>query len=315
MARRGFLPRAHEHDPSGRGGQRLPNRAQQVRAAAQTPNLTEEWRRQNRYDRRARLVGHEPLTMTGTVRLTFEPVDGQPLTFAPGQFIGITDGQGRARRRRSPYCLASDPRDDGRFELLVRVVPEGPMSQVLAELAPGDEIEFRGPLGRAMQPKQADTDVVLLATGVGIGPLLPVARQLLEETPHRSVTLYWGLRLRDDICLVSELDDLAARSGGSFSYAITLSQPDRDWHGLCGRITESVPGLLSTIRDKSYVLVGNGAMITEMAEALTALGVEETHLHREHYFNGRHQPHPDTVKEIRRRFVATDARPAPFVLA
>lgn len=309
------MPRAHDHGPSGRGGQRRPNRAQQVRVGAQTPELTEEWRRQNRYDRRARLVRNEPLTSTGTVRLTFEPVDGQPLSFTPGQFIGITDGQGLARRRRSPYCLTSDPWDDGRFELLVRVVPEGPMSQVLAELAPGDEIEFRGPLGRAMQPKQADTDVVLLATGVGVGPLLPMARQLLEESPHRSVTLYWGLRLREDICLLSELDDLASRSGESFSYAITLSEPDSDWHGLCGRITESVPGLLSTIRDKSYILVGNGAMISEMFEALTALGVAQPNLHREHYFNGRHKPHPDTVKEISQRFVATDAQPAPFVLA
>lgn len=272
-------------------------------------HLSEEWRRQSRYDRQARIVDNEALTSTGTVRLTFEPLDGQPLRFAPGQFIGITDGRpGITRRRRSPYCLTSSPHETGAFQLLVRQVPEGPLSQHLADLQPGEEIEFRGPLGRAMRPKRADTDVVLLATGVGVGPLMPVAEELLERYPERNVTIYWGLRLREDVCLEGELDELVARAPDRLAYHVSLSQPDDGSAGLRGRLTESVPPLLSTIRDKSYVLVGNGAMIAEMTAALSDLGVPETQMHTEHYFNGRHEPALQTVEEIRNRFVAGDAR-------
>lgn len=262
-------------------------------------------RRIDRYDRRARLTAIETLTTTGTVRLEFQVIDDQPFQYEPGYFVGITaevEGHGR---RRSPYCIVSAPGGDRTFRLLVRFVPEGPLSIYLASLHVGDVIPFRGPSGRSMVPKEGDEELILLATGVGVGVLMALVEHLAATGVERQVSLYWGLRLVDDICLVDELEELTRRYP-SFRWQISLSQPPPDWTGLRGRLTESVPPLLPTLGGKRYVLVGNGAMIEELAVALSDLGVDGSFIHEEVYFNVRHRPDPRVLSEIRARFVASD---------
>ena len=261
--------------------------------------------RADQYDRRAVLTAVEPLTPTGTVRLTFDVVDEYPFNYKPGYFIGIRTeipGQGL---RRSPYCILSPP-DGGRsFRLLVRLVPEGPVSCYLANLGLGDEISFRGPSGRSMIPKEEGTELILLATGVGIGPLLGLSQHLLPQGFERPVRLYWGLRLVDDICLLDELDELAS-TYPNFRYSISLSQPPADWPGLRGRLTETVPPTLAALAGKHFYLVGNGAMIEELGTALSDMGVDPRLVHCETYFNVRFRATDCGLAAIRDRFVAHD---------
>lgn len=264
--------------------------------------------RSDRYDRRAQLIAYEPLTPTGTVRLTFAVTDDHAFGFRPGYFVGIRTEVPDVGMRRSPYCIISPP-DGGRtFQLLVRLVPEGPVSCYLAAMSVGDRITFRGPSGRSMLPREDDTELVLLATGVGIGPLLALSKVLLSEGFDRPIRLYWGLRLADDICLLDELDDLAAHYP-AFTYQISLSRPPTRWGGLRGRLTESVPPLLPTLGNKHFYLVGNGAMIEEMGSVLSDLGVDEVLIHGETYFNVKYRADPRTLAEIRCRFVASDLFP------
>lgn len=260
--------------------------------------------RSDLYDRRARLTAWERLTATGTVRLTFDVVDEHPFGFHPGYFVGIRTEVPGDGLRRSPYCIISAP-DGGRtFQLLVRLVPEGPVSLYLTALSVGDEITFRGPSGRSMVPKEGGTELVLMATGVGIGPFLGLVRHLASEGFDRPIRLYWGLRLAEDVCLAQELDDLTAAA--DFRYRISLSQPPAGWTGLRGRLTQTVPPLLDTLGDKHFYLVGNGAMVEEMDACLSDLGVDELRIHHETYFNVRYRPEPRALAEIRSRFVARD---------
>jgi len=91
-------------------------------------------RRVDRYDRRARVTAYEELTETGTVRISFRVTDDQPFDFRPGYFVGIQADIPGVGPRRSPYCIVSFPNPERTFELLVRLVPEGPLSYYLASL-------------------------------------------------------------------------------------------------------------------------------------------------------------------------------------
>lgn len=270
------------------------------------PDVAEHKRRWSdfhRYPRRAGVDEVRHLTDTGTITVALRDADGQGLAFEPGQFIGFAvniDGKLHTR----PYCLVSAPGDWPRLRLLVRLIPGGPFSQTLRELAPGDVLAFRGPLGRSMVP-QGPGPQVLIATGVGVGPHLGLVRHLLQRGDDRPVRLYWGLRLAADVCLTDELDALA-RDHPDFTYHISLSQPPPGWDGLVGRVTESVPPLLESLSDRHFVLCGNGAMIAELHAALYEAGVSRQHLHREFYFNTRHRPDEGTVAAIRARFAAAD---------
>jgi ferredoxin-NADP reductase len=261
--------------------------------------------RVDRYDRRAEVTAYETLTPTGTVRISFRVVDRQPFTFKPGQFVGIQADVPGFGLRKTPYCIITPPNDDRTFQLLVRLVPEGPISYYLGSLRVGDVIAFRGPTGRSMVPKEEHSELVLLATGVGVGPFVGLVRYLVSEGFDRRIRLFWGLRLVEDICLVPELEEIA-RTYDRFSYHITLSQPPDHWTGLRGRLTETVPPRLERLGDKHFYLVGNGAMIEEISSVLSDLGVDKLLIHQEAYFNGKYKADQQTLATIRSRFVATD---------
>lgn len=267
------------------------------------------WNKVSRYDRRARIVTVERLTTTGTVKITMDVADGRPFVFTPGHWIGVeaeVDGLGA---RHSPYCIFSAPEGGERFDILLRVFREGPLAHHLASLRPGDQVRFRGPSGRSMLPRAPMTDLILLATGVGISPLHALCRHLLDRGDERRIRLYWGLRSTDDICLLDQLDALA-NGHRDFRYQISLSQPPPGWPQLQGRVTESVPPLLEKLDGQNFILTGNGAMIEEMEVALSSLGVDRSFIHGERFFNVRHVPEPATIAAILSRFVAHDLRPA-----
>jgi len=257
------------------------------------------------YDRRAELIERTPLSSTGTVRLTFEVVDGRPFVFFPGYFVSVESEIPGVGYRHSPYCILSRPGEAPVFELIVRLVDGGERSAYLGSLEIGDLLAFRGPGGHSMLPRNPGLDLVLLATGVGIGPLLSLSGELLAAGFRPDIRLFWGLRLLEDICLVDELEALAA-DHPNFTYRITLSQPAAGWTGLRGRLTETVPALLGTLGTSDYRLVGNGAMTEEMATALGNMGVGKEAIYREAYFNGRHRPDRATMDAIHARFVASD---------
>jgi len=262
--------------------------------------------RVDRYGRRAEVTAYEPLTPTGTVRISFRVIDEQPFDFKPGHFVGIQADIEGYGIRKTPYCIVSAPNQERTFQLLVRLVPEGPLSYHLGALKVGDVISFRGPVGRSMVPKEeAENDLILIATGVGIGPFLSFAQYLRSIGLERPIRLFWGLRLAEDICLLDELEDLV-RTSADFSYQISLSEPPESWEGLRGRVTESVPPLLSTLGGKHYYLVGNGAMIEEMSEALSDLGVFKTLIYEEHFFNTKYKADEAALEKIRKAFVARD---------
>jgi len=140
--------------------------------------VDDHWFSSSRFTRRARVVATDVLTSTGTLRLGLEVTDGRPFDFAPGQFVGVEAHYAGRGFRRSPYCIMSDPADAPRFDVLVRIVPTGPLSLYLADVRPGDDVVFRGPTGRSMVPHHPDRELVLVATGTGVAPGLSLARFL-----------------------------------------------------------------------------------------------------------------------------------------
>ncbi|MGH9076536.1 MAG: ferredoxin--NADP reductase [Acidimicrobiales bacterium] len=264
-----------------------------------------EWERTSRFGRRARIDEVEWLTGTGTVRIALQVVDGGAFDYFPGHFVAVREEVPGYGPMRSPYCLFSPPAGDGRFEILVRVFPEGPLASHLASARPGTVVRFRGPSGRSMLPSDPDADLVMMATGVGISPLRSLCHALVTGGHRGRLRLYWGLRLTDDICLTDDLDDLVARHP-DFAYQISLSRPPPAWPGLRGRLGESVPPLLDTLGRRRYYLTGNGAMVEEMEVALTTLGVDRTSIHEERFFNVRHRADPAVVEAIVSRCGAHD---------
>jgi NAD(P)H-flavin reductase len=124
-----------------------------------------------------------------TATLTLEPVDGAPLTFAPGQFtmLGLL-GVGEV-----PISISGDP---GGALLLHTIRDVGGVTHALVEAQVGDLLEVRGPYGTGWGVEQGrGGDVVIVAGGIGLAPLRPaVLRLLAERERYGRVALLCGAR-------------------------------------------------------------------------------------------------------------------------
>jgi ferredoxin-NADP reductase len=114
---------------------------------------------------------------TATARtITFELPDWPGHVAGQRVDVRVTAADGYAAVRS--YSIASAPREDGRLELSVERLPDGEVSPYLTqELAVGDRVELRGPIGGwFVWHKEQTAPIQLIAGGSGIVPLMAMIR-------------------------------------------------------------------------------------------------------------------------------------------
>ncbi|KOV92096.1 MULTISPECIES: ferredoxin reductase [unclassified Streptomyces] len=118
--------------------------------------------------------------------------------------VRLTAEDGYSTQRS--YSIASAP-DGQRLELTVQRLPHGEVSPYLVdELAPGDQIELRGPVGGWFVWEQTQTEPVLLvAGGSGLVPLMCMIRARSAAGSRVPFRLLYSVRAPDDLLYRSEL--------------------------------------------------------------------------------------------------------------
>lgn len=106
--------------------------------------------------------------------------DAPAIAARPGQFFHIlctAGGEGPFLRR--PMSVFGTDRKAGRVEFLYHVTGRG--TRVLATLEPGDTISIVGPLGVGFRLDPAWRRILVLARGVGLATLAPVAAWAADQ--------------------------------------------------------------------------------------------------------------------------------------
>lgn len=115
----------------------------------------------------------------------------------PGQFVMVRcaeEGSYDPLLRR-PLALHRLDRAQGAVELLVRVVGRG--TAWLAVRRPGDALDVLGPLGKGFTIDRKTRNLLLVAGGMGIAPLLAAADEGLAR--GCAVTLVLGARTQSEL--------------------------------------------------------------------------------------------------------------------
>lgn len=165
--------------------------------------------------------------------------------FRPGQYALLYPRGVSGARAYSMSHVAGDEGSGEAWRFIVRRMPGGQGSGALFDrLALGEHIDIDGPYGHAgLRP--GTRDVVCIAGGSGLGPMLSVARGVLADGGTRRVHFFLGLRTQDDLGAATELDALV----GPRLRAITvLSAPSASpalpassaWSGPTGFVHETV---------------------------------------------------------------------------
>ncbi|MCX5436693.1 FAD-binding oxidoreductase [Streptomyces sp. NBC_00063] len=108
------------------------------------------------------------------------------LPYRPGQFMTVRLPGGGARC----YSLASSPHTGEPMKVTVKRVAGGVGSGWICDsVAPGDELEVLPPAG-TFTPPGLDGDVLLVAGGSGITPVVSIAKSALAAGRGRVALLY-----------------------------------------------------------------------------------------------------------------------------
>ena len=166
------------------------------------------------------------------VRVELRLPPRSPFKFLAGQYLDVTSPAGV---RRS-YSIASAAATPERVELQIRRVDGGQLSAYWFEQAKANDLlRFNGPRGTFFLRPVAGLDLIFLATGTGIAPILSMLKQLATApaaAQPRSVTLYWGGRHRED----HYLDPSPALPG--LRYVPVMSRGDVAWAGARGHVQD-----------------------------------------------------------------------------
>ncbi|GHG08948.1 2Fe-2S iron-sulfur cluster-binding protein [Streptomyces zaomyceticus] len=195
-----------------------------------------------------RVVDETPSTRTFRLRRP----DGADLPpFLAGQYVGVfADGTNR------PYAISSSPADLRHYDLTVRRVPGGRISNHLLDtLAAGRAVTTTGPQGTFHHnPLFHGEDVVFLAGGSGVVPATSMIREIADRGLDRRFHLLYGSRSLDDILFRAELDVLAADHPHIRVHHV-LQHPDPRWSGPTGLLTAELVTELAGPLDGRMVYV------------------------------------------------------------
>jgi len=146
------------------------------------------------------LVRQQRLESDGVLSLTLEHPDGAALAdWEPGAHIDIVLPSGTVRQ----YSLCGDPEDKTAYRIAVLREDEGRggSKEIHDSVRVGDLLAVRGPRNHfALEPA---SHYLLIAGGIGITPILAMARQLARENANWSA-LYGG-RSRATMAFVEEI--------------------------------------------------------------------------------------------------------------
>lgn len=237
------------------------------------------------------------------------PADGAGIpTFRAGQHIPLRlhiPGQPHPLIRT--YSLSRAPSDG---VLRISVKRDGIVSTYLHEqLAVGDMIEARAPLGQFVLDDEQRRPVVLLGAGVGASPLLAMLREAVQQNGRRrrSLTVWWIQSARNlaELAFRDELRELQQRVGDSIHLVRVLSRPevearDSGAFELDGRIDIALLKALLPFDDYDFYLCGPGSFTQDLYDGLRALNISDQRIHAESFGPSSlcrrpDQAHPDVV--------------------
>jgi NAD(P)H-flavin reductase len=202
-----------------------------------------------------------------TVTLWLDPLDGEPLAFAAGQFTMLQAfGVGEV-----PISISGDPGDPRVLEHTIRDV--GGVTSTLVRARAGDVLGVRGPYGVGWGVRDgAGGDVVVVAGGIGLAPLRPALLELLAgRGQFRRVVLVYGARSPAEVLYPAELASWAERA--DIDVAVTVDHAPAGYGGQVGLVTEPLARVGLDPGRTLALVCGPEVMIRHVADDLVRLGV------------------------------------------
>jgi predicted ferric reductase len=216
--------------------------------------------------------------------LSLAPPEGESIpAFHPGQFHFLTLHRGRGLpEEEHHWTISSSPYGQGTVSSTIKAV--GDFTETVKETRPGDTATVHGPFGRfsyALHPE--DRDLVFLAGGIGITPLMSMIRHMRDIRDDRSVLLLYANRREEQIVFRNELDEIQAGGYPNLRVEHVLSRPSSSWTGETGHLDRSKLEKHCTggTAGRAFYVCGPPGMVRALLGSLRSMGVPDSRIRLE----------------------------------
>ena len=211
-----------------------------------------------------------------TFRLVLPDSAHLPFEHLPGQFLNLTleiDG----RKVRRSYTIASSPTQTGYCELTVKREEQGLASRHLHDrIREGHLLDVTAPAGKFTFTGEESQEIVMIAGGVGITPLMAKLRYLTDRAWQGQIRLLFSVKTARDFIFRDELHALQQRFANLHVTVTATRETDPAWQGERGRISPELLRRVIPNLDTSRVhLCGPTEMTSPVIEMLQQLGMSD----------------------------------------
>jgi toluene monooxygenase electron transfer component len=211
----------------------------------------------------------------------------EPEAFRPGQYALLHLPGVDGPRAYSMSNIAGGTR----WEFQVKRTASGAGTGALFDrLAPGDAIEIDGPYGMAYLRTDVARDIVCIAGGSGLAPVMSIARGVAADPAMAAVKvhIFYGGRGARDICGEDMLRALPG-FGERFHYHPVISMPDEadlaGWGGKVGFVHELARDTIGlALPDHEIYFAGPPAMAQAVQRMLIDADVPGSQIHFDAFY-------------------------------
>ncbi len=226
-----------------------------------------------------------------TFRLV-NPAGGEiPFHYLPGQFLTLDIEPYGTPTRRS-YTIASTPTWRDRIEITVKREEHGLVSRWLHdELRPGDGLRLLAPNGAFVFSGSEAQSIVLIGGGVGITPLMSVARYLSDRQWPGEIHMLLSFRRPSEYIFREEIALLQSQNP-ALKVTVTMSDSKGEvWLGPTGRIDKAfLQSAVPELAARTVHLCGPPSMMDAVKAALIELDVPKARIKTEAFGTIKRDP-------------------------
>ena len=191
--------------------------------------------------------------------------------YDPGQFAFVSFRSKIVDREPHPFTLSSTPSRPEALQFTIRT--SGDWTRTVKLISRGDQALIQGPFGRFGHLFITNNqELIMIAGGIGITPMLSMLRFMEDHRDPRPVTLIWSNRTPEQVVYADEMDALSTKLTGL--RWIPIFTIDAKTGNRAKRLNRGALKMLlnNNSRGSAVFVCGPPKMMTQVKTDLKALG-------------------------------------------
>ena len=208
----------------------------------------------------------------GAGRYDYLPGQFQFLTFFRDEDLPVEEHH---------WTISSSPTEDRYVSSTIKEV--GDFTSTIGKTKPGDTASVHAPFGRFsyfVHPEERD--LVFIAGGIGITPLMSMLRHMRDTQSENHVLLLYANKTEKDIVFRGELHEIADGMLPRLKIVHVLSEAGEGWQGETGFIDSGrIEKYCGNLSEKAFYVCGPEVLVDNVTKILRSKGVRDSRMHRE----------------------------------